>query len=414
MQRRLTDIWRAGSFPVMVAFAFLPVTLLLGSYFAPACLPYVWIWPVCYVLLEGLRIGIRGKWRVLYGLGEVAVMAALAVWLGTRAVHVSVFLIPAMYAVLLLAELPRSLERRLAQNHLLVYEVLGIAVHVAAQLFRYSAQVRGDPVLDGVAVWFILSFFAFILLALVLRNETALSHVSGGRLLVSTVMKRKNRMLTLALFGIALGIACIPAGVSALKTMILWCAAALRWVIGTLSRLLQSIGTSSGAASAPGDPTQPMEGVGQMASSHWSSVVITIVAMVFVAAVVGFALYKLGKKLIALARLLYHKVTRYFHAVSEDYVDEITDTREENDRVLCAGAQRKKLSGKDIRRLPPDQRIRYRYWLLMRKHAWWMPGSTARENLNTTAASIYERVRYSEYAATEGDDRQFAEEIKTI
>ncbi len=413
MQRRLMYIWRAGSFPVMVAFAFLPVTLLLLSYFAPEFLPYVWIWPICYVLLEGLSVGIRGKWRVLYGLGELAVMAALAVWLENRAAHFSVLLIPVMYAVFLLVELPRSPERRLAQNHLLVYEVLGIAVHVAAQLFRYSAQVRSDPVLDGAAPWLIASFFAFILLALFLRNETELFYVSGGRLLVSTTMKRKNLMLTLGLFGIALGIACIPSAVSAVKALILWGAGAFGRAIGVLSRLLQSVGTSSGSPSDSGSPMPPMEGDGQAVGAQWSSVVVTIIAMVCVAALMCFALYWLVKKLIVLARLLYRKFARYFHAVSEDYVDEITDTREDNDRSLYLGRQRKKLLGKDMRRLPPDQRIRYRYWLLMRKHTRWMPGSTARENLKTTAASIYERVRYSEYAASEEDDQQFAEEIKT-
>ena len=115
-----------------------------------------------------------------------------------------------------------------------------------------------------------------------------------------------------------------------------------------------------------------------------------------------------------LARILYKKMNRYLHAVSEDYVDEITDIREEDDRAAYRGKQQKKLSGKDMRNLPPDQRIRYRYWLLMRKHTRWLPGSTARENLNMAAASIYERVRYSDYSASEADDQRFAEETKAI
>ena len=65
MQRRLMYVWRAGSFPLMVALGFLPIPLLLTSFFAPEFLSYAWIWPICYVLLEGLSIGIRGKWRVL-------------------------------------------------------------------------------------------------------------------------------------------------------------------------------------------------------------------------------------------------------------------------------------------------------------------------------------------------------------
>ncbi len=414
MQRRLMYIWRAGSFPLMVALAFLPVSLLLASYFAPDFLPYVWIWSLSYVLLEGLSIGIRGKWRVLYGFGELAVMAALAVWMGSWTAHWSIFIIPIMYVVFLLVELPRSPEEKLAQAHLLVYEVLGIAVHVVAQLFCYSAQVRSDPVLDGVAPWFTASFFLFILLALVLRNETALSYVSSGRLLVSKVMKRRNLLMILALFGIALGIACIPAAVSAIKTVILWGVSALQWAIGALSSLFHMNGMSGGGSSSSGSPMPPFEGDPPSASAKWSSTAIAIIALLFVAALACYALYWLTKKLIVLVRLLYRKLGRYFHAVSEDYVDEITDTREYDDRSTYRGKQQKKLSGKDMRKLPPDQRIRYRYWLLMRKHSQWMPGSTARENLNTTAASIYERVRYSEYAAGEADDHRFAEETKAI
>ena len=414
MQRRLMYVWRVGSFPLMVALGFLPIPLLLTSFFAPEFLSYAWIWPICYVLLEGLSIGIRGKWRVLYGLGELAVLAILAVWMASRATHWSVFAIPVMYAAFLLIELPRSPEGKLAQNHLLVYEIMGIGAHVIAQLIGYSTQVRGDPVLDGAAPWFTVSFFGFILLALVLRNENALSYVSSGRLLVSTVMKRKNLLLTLALFGAALGVACIPAAVSIMKAVILWGVSALQWVIGMFASLFHLNGMAGGGPSDSSSPALPFEGEQQSAASQWSSAVITVIALVLVAALACFALYWLGKKLIVLARELYRKLSRYFHAVSEDYVDEITDTREDNDRSTYRGRQQKKLSGKDMRKLPPDQRIRYRYWLLMRKHARWAPGSTARENLNTAAASIYERVRYSKYAASEADDQRFAEETKTI
>ena len=227
-------------------------------------------------------------------------------------------------------------------------------------------------------------------------------------------MKQKNLLLTLALFGAALGVACIPAAVSIMKAVILWGVSALQWVIGMFASLFHLNGMAGGGPSDSSSPALPFEGEQQSAASQWSSAVITVIALVLVAALACFALYWLGKKLIVLARELYRKLSRYFHAVSEDYVDEITDTREDNDRSTYRGRQQKKLSGKDMRKLPPDQRIRYRYWLLMRKHTRWAPGSTARENLNTAAASIYERVRYSKYAASEADDQRFAEETKTI
>ena len=414
MQRRLMYIWRAGSFPLMVALDFLPVPLLLTAYYAPNFLPYVWIWPFSYVLLEGLSTAIRGKWRVLYGGCELAAMTALAVWMGSWITHWSVYMIPAMYGGVLLVELPRSPEAKLAQTHLLIYEIMGIAAHLVAQLFSYSAQIRNDAVLNAVMPWLTVSFFLFILLALILRNETALSHVSSGRLLVSAIMKRKNLLLTLALFGIALGIACVPVVVSAIKAVFLWGIAALQWAVDVFASLFRLDGLNGGESSGSDGPMLPFEGGQTPDSSQLSSAVITIIALLLVAAMLCLGSYWLIKKLIVLARVLYRKLSRYLHAVSEDYVDEITDTREDNDQSVYCGKQQKKLSGKEMRKLPPDQRIRYRYWLLMRKHSQWLPGSTARENLNTAAASIYEHVRYGEYAASEADDRQFADETKAI
>lgn len=415
MQRGLIRLWQVCCFPLLVTLVLLPVPLLMGAYFAPEYMPWIWVWPVGYVLLESFSVAIRGKWRILYGALELAVMIAIAVWMAPKTTHWCIFAIPLVYAVILLVELPKSQGSKLSQAHLAVFEVIGILAHVTAQLFCYSADIRNDPVLDAVSPWLLISFFLAVLIALVLRNETAISHISDGRLLVNAVMKRKNLLLTLALFGIAVAIACIPAVLSAAKGFFLWVFSALQWAVGMLLQLFTLDAPQIGSSSGTTDQTPPaIGGEYEPSAFRWDSVVITIIALVFVAVLMCWALYWLGKRLVVLARILYKKLNRYLHAVSEDYVDEITDIREENDRAAYRSKQQKKLSGKDVRNLPPDQRIRYRYWLLMRKHTRWLPGSTARENLNTTAASIYERVRYSDYPASEADDQRFAEEIKTI
>lgn len=409
------NAWQIASFPLLVALALLPIPLLLGSYFAPEFLPWIWVWPVSYVLLDSVSGKIRGKWRIFYGIMEVVVMALLTIWMAPKTTHWSVFAIPLVYVVVLLVVLPWSAASRLNQSFLVVFEIMGIFTHVSAQLFCYSADIRNDPVLDAVSPWLLICFFLAVLIALVLRNETSITHISDGRLLVNAIMKRKNLILTLALFGISVGIACIPAVLSAAKEFFLWLFSSLQWLISAIAQFLTRGEISAGSLPNSAETTPPIwEGSDITASFRWDSVAITIIGLVFVGILACWALWWLGKRLVVLARVLHKKLNRYLHAVSEDYVDEITDIREENDYVAYREKQQKKLSGKDVRNLPPDQRIRYRYWLLMRKHTRWAPGSTARENLNPVAAAIYERVRYSEYTASEADDQQFAEEIKTI
>ena len=113
-------------------------------------------------------------------------------------------------------------------------------------------------------------------------------------------------------------------------------------------------------------------------------------------------------------RFLSEKLQKYMHAVSEDYIDVITDTRDEDDQNVSREKKQKKLSASEVRKLTPAGRVRYRYWQLMRKHPEWAKGSTARENLNVAAANVYERVRYSNYAVEEEDALKFAEETKKV
>ena len=143
--------------------------------------------------------------------------------------------------------------------------------------------------------------------------------------------------------------------------------------------------------------------------------VLTVIAAVLVVlalvALVGYGIYKLIKGFPKLMRLIGRLLNRYVTAVSEDYVDEITDPRDTDDAERIV--QKKKVREIDERKLPPDERIRYRYLRLMIKHKWsW--GSTARENLPDGMAPLYERVRYSAHAVTEEDAQRFSAEAKKV
>ena len=65
MKQGLMNLLRRGQNPLLVALGFLPVPLLVTAYVVPEFLPYVWVWPLAYILLDVLGTQIRGKWRIL-------------------------------------------------------------------------------------------------------------------------------------------------------------------------------------------------------------------------------------------------------------------------------------------------------------------------------------------------------------
>ena len=66
------------------------------------------------------------------------------------------------------------------------------------------------------------------------------------------------------------------------------------------------------------------------------------------------------------------------------------------------------------RAMTPAQRIRYRYQRLLYKHPNWDQGSTARENLPTVAAAVYEQARYSSHPVTQEDAALFVSKTKKV
>ena len=117
------------------------------------------------------------------------------------------------------------------------------------------------------------------------------------------------------------------------------------------------------------------------------------------------------EKMLALVRNSGAKLRSYLNAVSEDYIDEISDTREDPDHVRRRAKKPRVISPLELGKLSANERIRYRYRQLLRQNPQWPKGSTPRENLKD-AASVYEAVRYGEQTATDADARKFSEETK--
>ncbi len=408
MQSVLRYIWQRLGFPLMVTLAFVPVPMMAFAYFAPALLPVVWVWPTAYLLMDVASTVIPGKWRIAYGVGELSVMGAMAAWMFVRTGHIQVFVVLAMYAVLTIVGLALSAEDRLGQNVLIGYLVAGVVIHFITQLLLRNANVAQNPVLELLGIWLLTSFFLFVGLGLVMLNYANLLAISRGRLRASQAMQRKNTLVTLALMGIALGVSLIPAVLAAISKLFQWIFALIRWLFNLWGRM-EPVPLEPGESSE-----QNSFGTGKTETAlSWIEMLIKILVLLLIAAALVTLLYLLTKKIISFLRILRKKMQQYLYAASQDYVDEITDTRKDDNHIESR-QRKKKISAMELRKLPPDQRIRHRYRQLMQKHPQWAAGSTARENLNDTAASIYERVRYSEYSADEEIARCFAEETKKV
>lgn len=409
MGRCLRFLWRRGRGSLMITLGVLPVPILLTAYYARDFLPYVWLWPLIHVGLDVMGTVVRGKARILYAFFELAAMTGLTFLVGFPFENVQLCAPGVVYAALLLIELPLSAEERIAQPRILKYAVIGGLLHSVGQFFLTSERQVGKTVLKPVGPWLTVGFILLVAVALILLNEASLSSISQGRLQVGKVMRRKNLILTIAVGAVASAVAAVMVLIHRISHGL---QAFYRRILEWISSLPSLLNRKRGSSNAP--PPEETIPLGELetleAEPSWVKTVITVVVIACAAAAVLYGLYFLIRKLKGFLELLGSGLQKYMQAVSEDFVDEITDTRDDRKKP----EKRKKLSVFNMRKLSPAERIRYRYGLLMGKHPEWMTGSTARENLTASAAGVYERVRYSSHPVGEAEANIFDEETKRI
>ena len=413
MQQKLMRLWRTLRFPVLIACAFAPLPLLLTAFYTPEDLPWVWVWPVLLAVLDALGIFVRKKWRIPYGVFQVASMAAVQLALGFALETVHTCFTPLTFSALLLASLAMAPEERNERIHLLWY-IAGVFSHLVGQFFLSNNRSLGRTTLEPIAPWLMVTFFVFLVVALITLNQSALSDTTRGRQRPSKAMHRKYLLLTLGFMGISLLISLIPAVVSGVKMLLTWILSTVWEIVAAAAAWLNGLKGGGGDGGGGGGASQgqllPMEHT----THPILEIIVKIVTVVLIVLAAALVLFFIGRKIAQMARMLKKAMTKYLHAVSEDYVDEITDTREEDDGTGSQKKRKWKKSASEVRKLTPEQRIRYRYQQLLYKHPEWAKGSTARENLNDKAAFLYEQVRYRENPADEQDARQFVEETKKV
>lgn len=406
MNSRMIACLRRCRYPLMLLLGALPL-MLYGAYrFFPQdaarCLALV---PVC-ALLASLCMALPGRRRlpgVIVSCALLAAVCAYALPLSSRPLLLAV---PVLLCLLLLASL--SLAARTVTDMSPAFYIAGVVSHLFVQaLIRFA---RGDlraaceatqPLLAAV-------FLAYLLLMLLAFNSISLDNATMARFRLPASMRHTNTLLTLAFLAAAALLAALPAVLQLIKAGI----QAIRRLMRLLGDLVTWLLGEAPGGFGGGSP-QPMSLFGAEAVSEEPSMFsLLIEKLVTALAVAAFAfglfiiLRFLLRRALILARRLLARLRAYAAVVSDDYSDEITDTRSEDGRRDEYLRRRRGRRTSGPAPSAPGARIRWRYARLLDRGKW-ASSSTARENLPQEAAALYERARYSDLPVSEEDADRF-------
>lgn len=408
--------FRKIQFPLLIAFATVPLPLMIVSSFVSR--PWLCVGAVAaaYVLLAILCLFIPGRVRLPSGLAGAAVILAVGAFTLPVREHAFLFVVPVLYAVLLLVGLPMAAWPRERETPAL-WLAVGVVLYGAAQVLISAGRRAGTfPGLLRAAPGLPVCLMAFLLLGLLSLNRAGMQDAGQGRHAVPRMMRVKNAALTVAFLALAAGIACIPGVVRALQALWKLFTQGVGRLAGWLMTLLPETPVQGGGGS--GEGMADMAPLGEAAPPSPFLIVLERVIMVLalIALAVGaiFAVKFLIGRIRRLVRFLRDRLRRFAAAAAEDYVDEVTDTRDDAELHTRFLLNRLRLNLGSDRNLPPGRRIRRRYLRLRLRHGDWLSSRTARETLPPAAAPLYERARYSGHDMTEQDALDFERETRKV
>jgi len=395
----------------MLALVGLPPALVLAVHGFQTRIWLCGLFAMLYALSASVCVLIKGRRRLLSGAAFAALILvagfALLPWREkwwTLAIAVG-------YMILLFYSLPMG-GWESGREMPVSFSIAGAGVFAAGQIMQMLpsgvyAAIKA-PLLAGFVVYVVLWMFSL--------NRQSLQEASARGQGAPRGMRQKNKFFTIGLTALILLLSAIPALARALA----WAWDQLLALAAAVMRLLSALLPQTTASGGSGGGAGPMEMLGEASEPSRLAVILekifAVLAVIGLAVALFFALRIVWRKLRVLLGRLWTMINRYALAASEDYVDEIADTRETGE---TASSSRRSLFGSWFEqvnedRMTPVERIRYRYRRLARRHQEWQPGSTARENLPLEAAAIYERARYSRQTIDPAEAETFAQHAKTL
>lgn len=411
MKLNFTDFGRRCQFPIVMAAGSLPFPLMICANVMPDSIGACLLAAAVYIALAWSCTVICGRLRVAAGVLASAAMFALSIAMLPVGEVTAAWLIPAMYAFLLLGGLRIGGWERGRELHPMVSALCLIAHIIAQFMVNVDKMNRAEPLYAPVTGLLTGSFLCFAALSVLAMNRSNLVSAVNGQQGVSAAMRWKNRMLSAGLMALTLLVAALPAVIRAIETAWSWLMAAIVALVKMILRFFAGQETSGAPGGNGGMEFMASEPYEPNLFAQIMEKVLIGFSLAAAAVLVFFALRVVWKKLKVLLKILWARLNAYMASSSEDYVDEITDTREEGstERALRRIRRRVQRRRVDERTLSPRERIRYRYLLLWDRHPEWTPERTARENLSGDAARLYERARYSHHEITEREAEDFAQ-----
>lgn len=395
--------------PVMLAAGFVPLPLLLCARMTPD-LPWRGL-PVAaaYVLLAWLCTILPGKRRLAFGIAGAALLGAVGVWLLPWREAWPLLSVPAVYMALLLTGLAGG-----DAGMSIALPSVGLGLHIVAQFMQLIDRQAGTEMALSVIYALRASFVLFGFLILFALNRNSLREAAAKGSPAPLTVRRRNWLMTAGMGLLTLLIACLPAVVRFFER--LWndfVAALLRLIWLLMSMLVPDDAVQDGPMGAQPDAMLAAEGE---TSALWRALekIMLAVAVIAAAVIAVVALRILWRKLRALVAWAMERLRIFAQAASEDYQDEISDTREGGERTSLLRRRvrrRDPLKGVDPAKLPPRERVRFYYLKTWMKRPDWEAGNTARENLPGDAAGIYERARYSLRDVSEAEAEEFGRRL---
>lgn len=390
--------WERLVLPLLLATGTAPLPILLGC---GNGMPLLLLCPLAYLLAAGVYMLLPGKRRLLAAI--VSAVGMLAVGIACLPQALALIMVLA-YVILLFATLPA--REMLTQTAIFG----GMGIHALTQVYlNLIDETLLAALYTHAQTPLTISLLIFLAAALLTMNRASLASAMPEGKGVPETIRRRNRVLTWLMLGAALLVSLLPALSRLLETLWAW----LRQVISAVIRWFLSLQVMQKVAGGqPDGGGMDMSSLSEAAPTSALALLLERILLGLTAVVVvlllGLAAWKLWQKLRMLMRWLFGRLQSYAASATEDYVDEVQDTRTQGEeRFTLAGMRRRRLSTKELAALPPRERIRARYGLLRAKHPEWAQSHTVRDTLSGDSARIYERARYSAHEITEQDAGEF-------
>ena len=291
--------------------------------------------------------------------------------------------------------------------------IIGGILYVIVQYAVMHADREAFMAFDGLLAPLLSGFAVFFFLVLWTVNREVMDSAASTHTLPAHVV-RTNHLLVVCVYAISLLAACIPALGKALSTAYTWLRGLFGRLVSFLLSLLPVPDSAQPEASQPGG--MDFSGLAEEAEPSllaiWLERIMTVAVIILMACLALLVLrFLLIKGAAALRRLLAF-LNVYMKSATEDYRDEVSDTRATGEHRQ-SGKRRKASPGESTDAgADAAARVRRAYRRWVRRSA--LPAvryATARENLGLQAASTYEKVRYGFQSITDEEAEQFADAV---